>query len=64
MITAMKWFTKELHGMIDIFNIRMGKRLYESKVLDLSSLREEVATLSFEVHALVESHTFVIPPIS
>lgn len=56
-------FTKEINERINNYEIQIGNQLHKVKVLDLSSLCKEVATLRYEVHTLVESHTPIIPTV-
>lgn len=60
MMTTMKQFTKDLHMRIGSFDIHIGERINEASVLDLFTLRNDVATLRSKVHTLVESDTLII----
>lgn len=60
-INAIEQFSSEIHDRINNFKICMGKKLYEAQVPDLSYLTEELVILRFEVRALAENHTSIIP---
>lgn len=60
-ITMMEQFMRELRGRIDNFKIKLGDKLWEAQVLDLSNLRGEVAKLRIEARALAYCQTLIIP---
>lgn len=43
------------------FKIQIGERLYEAQISNLSSIRDKVATLRYEVHTLVK-YTLLTSP--
>lgn len=63
MIIVMEWFTREMHGRINNFEIQIDERFCEVQIPDLSTVREKVTSLRSMVYALSESHTFIIHPV-
>ena len=63
MTSAMGKFMCELHGRIDSFKHRMGSRLREAHISDLTGLTKEVDAFREEVQDLAIIHIPIIPPI-